>query len=335
MLVRKYSIMQKHISLVLFIVVLFVSCEKEEPIIYPENVFTAIEASSEVARACGTAFAFNNRAYITLGRKKSSQSLLNDCWEFNPTDNTWSKKQDFPGEGRVFPISAVVDDKVYVGLGYNQAGVYREASYLKDFWMYDPVTDQWAQKNSLPSSCTNNAVTFVYNSEIYVMHGFETNGFSRECWKYTPETDKWAPLADFPGRWRSCAVACTDGSRFFTGTGYDTSNRNDWWEYFPATDSWKKQNKMPDTGRINAVAFALEHRFFVATGGYFAGEHTGAHLKSDLMEYHPTENNWSKVGYIPGGGRENAISFILSNKVYIGFGENYSTILNDLWCFEP
>ncbi|MPN35571.1 hypothetical protein SDC9_183069 [bioreactor metagenome] len=92
---------------------------------------------------------------------------------------------------------------------------------------------------------------------------------------------------------------------------------------------------MPDAGRINALSFSAENRFFVATGRHFAGEHTGGHLKSDLMEYNVSENHWTKVGDIPGGGRENAVSFVLQNKVYIGFGENEKEILNDLWYFEP
>jgi len=323
--------MQKHISIITFFVLLFVSCEKET-IIYPENVFVAVEHPSAIARACGTAFSVNNKAYVTLGR---NGGLLKDCWEFDPANSSWNKKQDFPGEGRVFPVSAVVDDKVFVGLGYNNGGVYKEASYLRDFWMYEASSDQWTRKADFPSQSTNHAVTFVYDGEIYVLHGFRPGGFSFDCWKYNPGTDSWIQLSDFPGDFRSCAVGCSDGVKYFTGTGYDTSNKNDWWEYFPATDEWKKKRSMPDAGRINALSFSAENRFFVATGRHFAGAHTGGHLKSDIMEFDVTKNNWKKVGIIPGGGRENAISFVLLNKLYIGLGENENELLNDLWSFEP
>lgn len=327
--------MQKHIKILIFFVLLFVSCEKDTSI-YPDIVFAAIDYPAAVVRACGTAFTINDKAYVMLGRKKTSTPLLKDCWEFDPTNNDWTEKQNFPGDGRVSPISAVVGNKAFVGLGYNQGGVYKETSYLRDFWMYDPAMDEWTRKADHPSSSTNNAISFVYNDEIYVAHAFETNGFSRECWKYTPATDTWKQLADFPGRWRSCAVSCTDGLRFFSGTGYATHNRNDWWEYFPTTDTWiKKENYMPDKGRINALAFSINHRFFVATGRYFGGEHTGGHLKSDFLEYNPVYDKWIRMGNLPGGGRENAISFVLLNKVYIGFGENEKEIMNDLWCFEP
>jgi len=323
--------MQKHISIITLFVLLFVSCEKET-IIYPENVFVAVEHPSAIARACGTAFSVNNKAYVTLGR---NGGLLKDCWEFDPSTEIWSKKQDFPGVGRVFPISAVVDNKVFVGLGYNNGGVYKEASYLRDFWMYEASTDQWIPKADFPSQSTNHAVSFVYDGEIYVLHGFRPGGFSFDCWKYNPGTDSWIQLSDFPGDFRSCAVGCSDGVKYFTGTGYDTSNKNDWWEYFPATDEWKKKRSMPDAGRINALSFSAENRFFVSTGRHFAGAHTGGHLKSDIMEFDVVKNDWKKVGTIPGGGRENAISFVLQNKVYIGFGENENELLNDLWSFEP
>lgn len=323
--------MKNHLLILIFLVFSFISCERED-IIYPENVFVNVEHPIAIARACGTAFTVNDKAYITLGRNRG---LLNDCWEFNPANASWSKKQDFPGAGRVFPISAVVDGKAFVGMGYSNGGVYKESSYLRDFWMYDPVTDLWTQRADFPSLSTNHAVSFVFEGEIYIMHGFRPNGFSFDCWKYSPDTDSWKQLSDFPGDFRSSAIACSDGIRYFAGTGYDTSNKNDWWEYFPAKDTWKKRKSMPDAGRINALSFSADNRFFVATGRYFAGEHTGGHLKSDLLEYSATENHWTKVGDIPGGGRENAVSFILLNKVYIGFGENENEVMNDLWHFEP
>ena len=42
-----------------------------------------------------------------------------------------------------------------------------------------------------------------------------------------------------------------------------------------------------------------------------------------------------KGGLSPNGNRENAISFVINDRAYIGFGENDHTVLNDLWSFEP
>lgn len=300
---------------------------------YPEIIPEAKKEAPDVAIACGTAFTIDNTAYITLGRKASYRGLSTDCYAYNPEEDTWTPRSDFPGAARVFPVSAVVDGKAYVGLGYNYKGVYNDSAYMRDFWMYDPVDDSWSRKADFPAFSSNHAASFVYNDEIYVIHGFGSDAFNRRCWKYAPNTNEWTQLADFPGYPRTSAVVCTDGSRIFSGTGYGTWNENDWWEYYPDSDQWRKKKKMPDSGRINALAFSLNNRFFVATGRFFAGAHTGGHLKSDIMEYDAGKNVWYHRGDIP--ARENAVCFIINNRVYIAFGENEDNILSDVWSFQP
>lgn len=88
---------------------------------------------------------------------------------------------------------------------------------------------------------------------------------------------------------------------------------------------------IPGRGRITAVAFSVDERIFVATGRLFKGDLTGGHLKNDVLEYDVTKNQWYYRGEIPGGGRENAVSFVVDGKVYIGLGENENGSLNDLW----
>ena len=58
-------------------------------------------------------------------------------------------------------------------------------------------------------------------------------------------------------------------------------------------------------------------------------------VKDDVVEYDAGKNVWYLRGVLPGGGRENAISFVINGKGYIGFGENDEGVLNDLWSFEP
>jgi len=58
-------------------------------------------------------------------------------------------------------------------------------------------------------------------------------------------------------------------------------------------------------------------------------------LKADLFEYDAMRNVWYERGTLPGGGRENAVAFVVGGKAYIGFGENDQGMLNDLWSFTP
>ena len=311
--------------------ILLMSCEKDvSP--YPALQFEQVETLPELARASATAFSVQDKAYILLGRK---DWLLNDCWEFDPVDESWTKKQDFPGARRVLAVSAVVNGFAYVGMGYNGGGVYRDTAYLKDFWQYNPADDSWIRKADFPTHTSNNLSSFVYQDEIYVLHGFGSGTFNGNMFKYNPQADSWTQLADFPGYNRTGAVVCTDGNRIFAGTGFAMWNENDWWEYLPASDNWSRKKDMPDRGRINALGFSVNSRFFVTTGRYWAGKNTGGHVRSDVMEFDAIRDKWFHMGNIPGGGRENALTFTINGKVYIGFGENDEGVLSDLWSCEP
>ena len=73
----------------------------------------------------------------------------------------------------------------------------------------------------------------------------------------------------------------------------------------------------------------------IATATSFSGDLSGGHVKSDILEYDAERNVWYERGSIPNGKRENAIAFVLKGKGYIGFGENDTAVLNDMWSFEP
>lgn len=315
-------------------VILF-SCETESP--YPDISPQQVIQNQTFGRACASSFVIRDTAYLIFGRNGNSYRTI---YQYTSGDSIVRYKSKFPGKARINSIAETVNGLAYTGLGYDPSRGWNLDGYLKDFWRYNPITNQWDSLTAFPGNATNNCVSFVFDNEIYVMHGFESHliassGFSAACWKYTPTSNNWTQLNDFPGYRRASAVAVTDGKRVFMGTGYATWNEMDWWEYFPDTDTWKKRKTMPDKGRCNATAFSVDGRFFVSGGRYFAGNYTGGHVKEDLMEYDADNDKWYYRGSIP-GARENAISFVLKDKAYIGFGENLSgTIYTDLWSFKP
>lgn len=346
--------MQK-IYILIFVLTLFlVGCDSEGSTTNPPIAFEQLKSIDGLGRASGTSFVIADTAYITLGRRgeifldcfdtpgsslqgeppEDQGTLPIECWAYDAENDLWTSKAPFPGEGRVYPVSGVIEGIAYVGLGYNYGCAYNDSAYLQDFWAYDPVVNSWSRKADFPTRGSNHAVSFVYQDELYVVHAFGVISFNKAVWKYSPVSNQWIQLTDFPGYVRTSAVGCTDGNRVFAGTGYATWNENDWWEYLPAADRWERKKDMPDKGRINAQAFAFDNRFFVATGRYLAGMHVGGELKADLLEYLPERNRWKHRATLPGGARENAVSFILKGKIYIGFGENEQGPLDDLWSFE-
>ncbi len=323
--------------LIVFLVgLIFWSCNPPADSPYQPISFIKKSPMPGNGRSSAVAFAIDGKGYIALGRD-SVHNPLNDCWEYDPIQEKWNQKTSFPGVARVKAVAAVVNGKAYVGLGYNpEIGVYTDTiAYLRDFWMFDPTTNNWTQKTNFPNAECDGTICFQFGDEIYVGSGFDGYRFGRKFWKYNPVENSWKLLSSFPGIARVCAVACTNGNHVYFGTGYNTYNENDWWEYFPANDTWKPLKSMPDNGRENGLSFSIDNRFFVSTGRQFGGNLTGGNVKSDIMEYDAIRNVWYERGNIPNGKRENAITFVIDGKGYIGFGENETKVLNDLWSFEP
>ncbi|OIP81062.1 MAG: hypothetical protein AUK44_10770 [Porphyromonadaceae bacterium CG2_30_38_12] len=323
---------------------LLISCSEYVDSPFPNITPLSIPTPAGLERASATAFVANGKAYLLFGRQEAkSSAALNDCWQFDPNDASWTRKANFPGRGRVSAIAEVVDGKGYVGLGYN-SGVHIYSSdtvTFSDFWMYDPLTDDWQQKADFPEKAPNKAApvaacsSFAYKQWIYVLGLSVDNYVFNEVWRYDTKLDTWEKLANkYPGKIRSAGTSCSDGNRFFFGLGYDRESSSEWWEYFPETDSWKKRKSIPENGRLNASAFAFNNRYFVTTGRRFGGTLTDGKLFDDLLEYDAAKDVWYKRGTL-NGARENAIAFVLSNKAYIGFGENEQKRFNDLYCFEP
>ena len=335
----------------LFLIIIGWSCSSPADSPYDPITFVSKSVMSPIGpvpgRASAVAFVIDDKGYVALGRtavRRSDQystSALNDCWQYDPIANSWVQKKSFPGIPRVNAIAEVVKGKAYVGLGYDiSKGVYTDGN-LFDLWMYDPINDTWKKKaglDSLKTTASNSCVSFVFNDNIYIGAGFDGASFSNEFWKYNPEQGEigtWSKLKEFPSYGRSGAVLCTNSEHVFFGTGFTTYNESDWWEYSPITDTWKQLKTMPDMGRENATALCVNNRFFVATGRNFGGNLSGGYFRSDIMEYNSSLNVWYNRGNLPGEERENAISFSIKGKGYIGFGGNDTKVMNDFWSFEP
>lgn len=314
--------------------ILLTGCEPEIEIA-GKTTYTQQPTPAELFRANASAFVIGDTAYVVFGR---NERLYNQLWQYDLTSATWKQKNDFPGKARVGAISITVADRVFAGLGYSgttELELYSDTTYLRDFWEYHPATDRWSKRADYPGYGTNKASVVTINEELYVFHGFTQKGSNREVWKYSPSSDTWSRMNDFPKRHRYCTVAVSNGQRVFAGTGFNTLNNNEWWEYIVANDSWQQRKSMPDTGRCNAISFVVNNRIFVATGRYYDGNLTGGHLKNDILEYLPETDSWKKHSDLTASPRENAISFVVGNQVFIGFGEDNSTIFNDLWSFTP
>ena len=87
---------------------------------------------------------------------------------------------------------------------------------------YNPATDSWAVKASMPtprSFCTGTAI----NGIIYVAGGYNNTGTVATVEAYNPATDNWSTVAPLPFRLWSASAAAVNRTLYVMG-GFNPNN---------------------------------------------------------------------------------------------------------------
>jgi len=82
-----------------------------------------------ISRSNGSAFVLGSKAYVCLGY---SSGVRVDCWEYDFTGDTWTKKTDFEGSARQDAVSIVVGQRAYIATGRSGSAFYN------DIWEFKP-----------------------------------------------------------------------------------------------------------------------------------------------------------------------------------------------------
>jgi N-acetylneuraminic acid mutarotase len=151
-------------------------------------------------RAQMEAAVVDGRLYV-LGGLDGVTGILTTVEAFDPKTETWTTVAPMP-RGRYQMAVAVVEGIIYVIGGQARGGPGTYVSEIvASVIAYDPKTDTWTDKASLPERLSSAAVGVV-NGRIYVAGGtrFEWTGTDRyvmdpwtpNVYVYDPHTDHWS-----------------------------------------------------------------------------------------------------------------------------------------------
>jgi N-acetylneuraminic acid mutarotase len=247
----------------------------------------------------------------------------------------WKRGYEFEGVGRTEAVAFIIDDKVYIGGGYDGS------DRLQDFWSFDQTTGTWTQIAQFPGIARNSAVAFAVNGKGYIGTGYdEDDNKLKDFWEYNPATNVWTRKADFGGTGRYGAVAFAINNKGYVGTGYDGSYLKDLWEYDPSANVWTQKASLAGSKRTDAAVFVYNNRAYVVSGF-----NNGSYL-NDFWAYNPTTNAWSEKRKITDVSddsydddydnnitRSNAMIFVMNTKAYLTCG-NYSGIIGTAWEYD-
>ncbi len=230
----------------------------------------------------GIGFSIGNYGYVGTGQDGINRKAF---WEYDPANNWWTRKTDFPGAGRYAAVGFSIGTKGYIGTGWiGGAGA-------KDFYEFDPAD----------ASLGND------------VHG-------RPMGKWTQKKD----FADVGagGINRSGAAAFSIGNKGYVGMGqnadFPNACLNDWYEFDPVANTWTAKAAVPVVMYEWSVGFSIGNFGYIGTGTNCAA----GSAYSTFYQYDPVLDTWTaKAGYPP-GGRWKAVGFSIGCKGYIGTGNN-------------
>lgn len=241
----------------------------------------------------------------------------------------WKERSVFDGTPRSNATSFVIDNKGYMGTGYDGD------DYLNDFWEYNIEGDFWAQKADFPGIARSSAVGFSINSEGYIGIGYDGDDELSDFWKYNASFNTWEQVADFLGGPRRSAVGFAAEGKGYIGTGYDGDNdKKDFWKYDPVLDEWNELVGFGGNKRRDATTFTVDGKVYLGTG-----VSNGLYI-DDFWEFNPQTELWTRKNdlneeddyYIM---RSNATGFAMNGLGYIATGYGANGTLGSIWEYYP
>lgn len=244
-------------------------------------------------RTAGIAFSWNSKGYIGLGSvdyNTINAEFLNDLWEYDPANDTWSQKMSLPDSGRHEASVFVVGNKAYITGGvvdYPHVGT-------NDVWELDLDLETWTSKTPYPRVYLSGAMGFSHGGMGYVACGLTNSDTlageetSKRLFMYDPGNDTWTQKADYCGNTREGGVAFVLGDSAFVGLGTGeqgvyTYFYEEFCSYDFATDTWNQSASYPEIARAYAVAAVADNKAYVGGGWLYTGTQ---YFYTDWYEFH-------------------------------------------------
>ncbi len=163
----------------------------------------------------------------------------------------WTTLADMPKE-QTFMGVGVIADTLYVVGGYDNNG------FTAAVQTYDPVTNGWSSKASLPlhSGSGRGALGVgVVGGILYAVGGTDAGGLSATVEAYNPVTDTWIPMASMNTQ-HYCPGVGVIGNQLYAVGGQNTANGviRTVEVYDPAANQWTTVDSMPTARQCLGVA---------------------------------------------------------------------------------
>ena len=267
-------------------------------------------------------------AAFQQGRVAANYGLTNDGVRFTTVLGSWTGRTSLPS-ARLTPAVGTANGLVYVIGGLNSAG-----SALSSVAAYNPGTNAWTTKASMPAARQGGNGAVAIGSTMYVAGGFDAaRALTRTLYAYNVNTNTWSTRASMPAL-SSCGGSAVISGKLYVFSGCTRSSTGAQvaagllHRYDPATNRWTTLRSAPSVHFSPAVR-AVNGKLYVAGGNDGASVAMGR-----LDVYDPATNTWSTRAAMP-TARVAAAAAGVGGKLYVLGGRNAGASLNKVEAYDP
>jgi N-acetylneuraminic acid mutarotase len=267
-------------------------------------------------------FSIDGIGYSVTGNVQNNPS--DQFYSYDPTSDTWTQLDDFPGVGRDFAIGDTWNSKAYIGFGSDQ-----DNNALNDLWVFDPDNNSWTELASCPCSGRVHPAFIAHQGKIFVGMGNGNAGNLNDWWEYDMPTNTWSEKPDFPDLPRHHPYQFAIDNYIYTGLGHGSSingNLNifdEWYRYDPQAETWDQMATLPAEGRVAGTQFSYDGKGYVLSGD---GDNHSYMTTGEFWEYDPAIDQWNAMPPHPGTSRWAPTSFVIDDYIYFMTGLAQSAV---------
>lgn len=249
------------------------------------------------------AFAEHNGKFYAFGGFVPPESgppawvPINNTWEYDPANDSWKELASMPTK-RGSAVAATANGKIYVIGGaalhpgssepsLQPTHPHRSVDTVEE---YDPKTNTWSERSSMPTA-RNHAAVGVVNNKIYVIGGRLGGAFiftasnTNVVEEYDPATDQWGLVrARMPTERSGGAWGVYNGRIYVAGGEHQDGHLMAAFRaleaYDPATNSWTELPMMP-IPRHGLAGAVVGDRLYLASGDIQSAGITGMHVVTE------------------------------------------------------
>jgi N-acetylneuraminic acid mutarotase len=264
---------------------------KKKPMALPSHHVAVVELNGKI-------YAFGG--FVLPASGPAAWVPIDNAWEYDPAADAWKALAPMPTK-RGSPVAAAVGGRIYVIGGatthpgspepaVHPARPHRSVGTVEE---YDPATNTWRARSSMPTA-RNHAAIGAVNNKIYVLGGRIGAAFvgvsspTDLVEEYDPATDQWGAIRARMPTPRSAVAWGVHAGRIYVAGGEVQGPQfmaafRALEAYEPATNRWITLPQMP-IPRHGLAGGAIGNRLHLVSGDVQSAGIPGMHLHSDAHD---------------------------------------------------